>query len=58
MDNRLNILFDERICPECGKKFIKAPEHIYKRKLNKKSKLEYYCSYTCYLKPLKREGKL
>lgn len=33
----------EKQCRKCGKFFIPAPEHIYR----KGSK--YYCSWTCYL---------
>lgn len=42
----------EKECVVCGKTFIPAPEHIYKRKT------EYMCSYTCYRKGKgKRNGK-
>lgn len=39
--------FDFRVCPVCGKTFIKPVESIYFMKDNKGRK-EYYCSYTCY----------
>lgn len=42
-------IFDERICPECGKKFFKPISSIYKIK-RKGEKLQYYCSYTCWNK--------
>lgn len=32
----------EVICPRCGKKFIRAPLHIYKDDKG------FYCSWTCY----------
>lgn len=32
----------ETICPRCGKRFIRAPLHIYKDEKG------FYCSWTCY----------
>lgn len=40
--------FDFRVCPVCGKTFIKPVESIYFMK-DSKGRKEYYCSYTCYL---------
>ena len=34
-------------CPICGKKFIPAPEHVYRRTV--KGKMRYLCSYHCML---------
>ncbi len=48
-------LFDERICPTCGKKFFKPVESIYKYRDGKTVK--YVCSYTCWVKELKLRGK-
>lgn len=47
--------FDELTCPTCGKNFIKPPESIYKFKDGKHTK--YTCSYTCWVKELKKRGK-
>lgn len=38
---------DESVCPICGKKFVKAPQHAWKAK--RKTKTIYFCSYTCAL---------
>lgn len=38
-------------CPECGKKFMHAPEHVYRRDY------KYYCSYTCFRKEEHRKKK-
>lgn len=32
-------------CPICGKRFIPAPEHVFRRTVN--GKLRYICSYHC-----------
>lgn len=41
-------------CKICGKKFIANPNWMYKihkgKTKKEKSKLNYYCSYTCYRK--------
>lgn len=34
-------------CPICGKKFIPAAEHVYRRTV--KGKMRYLCSYHCML---------
>lgn len=39
--------FMEHICPVCGKKFIKAPQHVWKTQ-HKGGK--YICSYSCCLR--------
>ena len=41
--------FEEKKCAKCGKLFISAPYHIYK----KNSK--WYCSWTCYNHRLDQE---
>ena len=38
-------------CPECGKKFMHAPEYVYRRDY------KYYCSYTCFRKEDHRRKK-
>ena len=35
-------MLEEYFCPVCGKRFIPAPQHIYK------DKGKIYCSWTCY----------
>ena len=56
--SRLDNFFDERVCPECGKTFFKPPESIYKyQDKGNKRKTVYLCSYTCYVKVLKRLGQ-
>jgi hypothetical protein len=35
-------MFQELICPKCGKNFIKAPQHLYR------DEKHFYCSWTCY----------
>ena len=37
----------ESTCPICGKKFIPAPEHVYRRRV--RTSLRYICSYHCVL---------
>lgn len=37
----------EKICPICGKTFIPAPMHAYKRNNTPGSKTKYLCSYHC-----------
>lgn len=37
----------ESTCPICGKKFIPAPEHVYRRRV--RTSLRYICSYHCML---------
>ena len=37
----------EKKCPICGKKFIPAPLHVYKRSFTGKTK--WLCSYHCLL---------
>ena len=37
----------ESTCPICGKKFIPAPEHAYRRRV--RTSLRYICSYHCVL---------
>ena len=41
----------EATCKRCGKRFILAPMHIYKKckQFKKHHKTFYYCSWTCYL---------
>lgn len=39
-------LWEPEECPVCGKKFIRAPEHIY-MVTTKKGFREYVCSYSC-----------
>lgn len=48
-------VFESKICPVCGKKFFKPPESIYKYR--DKGRLKYVCSYTCWVKKLKEQGK-
>ena len=36
-------IIPEKKCRKCGKHFIAAPEHIYRKGSS------YYCSWTCYL---------
>ena len=36
-----------KICPVCGREFIVAPNHAYKRNIHKKTTL--ICSYHCLL---------
>lgn len=48
-------IFDERICPSCGKKFFKPIESIYK--IKDKGKTKYVCSYSCWVKELKQRGR-
>lgn len=45
--------FPEDKCPTCGKSFIRAPQHVYKRVTNSKS--YYFCSYTCYRTDQRKE---
>lgn len=52
----INTVFDERICPICGKKFFRPPESIYKYRDNKNS-IKYVCSYTCWVNILKKKGR-
>lgn len=40
---RPTIILPEKKCKKCGKYFIAAPQHIYR-----KGSL-FYCSWTCYL---------
>lgn len=56
MGTNLNLIFDERICPVCGKTYFKAPESIYKYR-DKANKVKHVCSYTCYVKKLKELGR-
>lgn len=37
------------MCPECGKKFVPAPMHVYHNELD-----DIVCSYTCMLKAERR----
>jgi len=53
MDN--NKIFDERKCPVCGKKFFKPIESIYKYRDH--GHVRFVCSYTCWVKKLKQQGK-
>ena len=48
-------MFDERICPTCGKKFFKPIESVYKYRDG--NHIKYTCSYTCWVKELKKRGR-
>ena len=37
----------ERICPICGKAFIPAPLHVYKRNYGRPGRTKYFCKYSC-----------
>lgn len=39
----LEDVLPEKYCAKCGKRFIPAPEHIFK------AGSKYYCKWTCYL---------
>ena len=45
---------EEKICSVCGKAFIKAAQHLYKRRVPGTHRHVYQCSYSCYLKEGKR----
>lgn len=45
--SHLDGIFDERVCPVCGKHFFKAPAHVYKVKRDKYNTV-YMCSWTCF----------
>ena len=47
MKTNLNRLVPEEVCAKCGKKFIVAPQHVFKV-CDKKKKTKYYCSWSCY----------
>ena len=38
-------IIPEKTCPQCGKKFIPAPEHAFFIKQNHAKR--YFCKYTC-----------
>lgn len=42
---RYDNLFDVRICPVCGKEFIKRPEHVYTVRIH--GHKQFVCSYSC-----------
>ena len=42
---KLDFPFVERLCFECGKSFIPAPEHIFKEL--RKGKTYWFCGYNC-----------
>lgn len=47
-------------CYECGKEFLRAPEHIYKANVRtgaKSSKTVWFCGYNCQVKYLKKTGR-
>lgn len=48
-------MLDEIICSECGKAFIPAAAHMYKRIKDRRT--VYQCSYTCYRKAGGDSGK-
>lgn len=39
----------EKKCPICGKKFVPAPQHVYKRKYGAGGRARWFCKYTCML---------
>ena len=39
----------EKKCAVCGKKFIPAPMHVYKRSYGGDTRLKWFCSYHCLL---------
>lgn len=39
----------EKKCPVCGKIFIPAPLHVYKRNYGRVGRTKYLCSYHCML---------
>jgi len=41
--------FTEKKCPICGKTFIPAPMHVYKRTTGSGGKTKWFCSYHCLL---------
>ena len=47
--------WNEKKCAKCGKVFLAAPEHIYRKGKSKRSK--WYCSWTCFIhNEEKKEG--
>lgn len=51
-------LFNEYICPECGKKFLlpfgtDIPNYVYKKTIKNRTKM--FCSYHCFRKISKLE---
>lgn len=50
--NTLNYILPEKKCRKCGKKFIAAPEHVYR------DRRSWYCSWTCYLHRKDTEAKI
>lgn len=48
-------IFNELVCPKCGKTFFKPVENIYKIKI--KTQTHHYCSYSCYVSKLKELGR-
>jgi hypothetical protein len=52
---KLSKLLGEKICPVCGKKYYCAHETIYKYTENGHKRE--CCSYTCWAKKLKEQGK-
>ena len=39
----------EKKCPICGKTFIPAPMHVYKRNNCAGGRMKWFCSYHCML---------
>ena len=53
LKNKLNLVFREEKCPICGKKFIAAPQHVFKY-----SETRHICSYPCMQEYRRRQEKL
>ena len=52
--NTFSQIFPEKKCKKCGKKFIPAPEHVYRAGPHLSF---WYCSYTCHLHRNDKEKK-
>ena len=40
-------LFEEKKCAECGKVFLPAPYHAWRRRSKNKNHSAWFCSYHC-----------
>ena len=47
MANEYDAVLNERVCYTCGKKFIPAPQHVYKRKYGAGGSTKWFCKPTC-----------
>ena len=44
------IMFDTKICAECGQVFLATVNWLYKLRKKPNSTMNYYCSYKCWRK--------